>query len=74
MFLTFVKCFSLILVSEDVQEFQKAIMKSGRKHHVIATNDDNDNDESNSEDEEDENPKNRRRKVSHSQVSADIIH
>jgi len=73
-FLTFVKCFSLILVSEDVQEFQKAIMKSGRKHHVIATNDDNNNHESNSEDEEDENPKNRRRKVSHSQVSADIIH
>lgn len=74
MFLTFVKCL-LILVSEDVQEFQKAIMKSGRKHHVIAANYDNDdNDESNSEDEEDENPKNRRRKVSHSQVSADIIH
>lgn len=52
---------------QDVQEFQKAIMKSGRKHHVIATNDDNDNHESNSEDEEDENPKNRRRKMNAAQ-------
>ena len=44
-------------------------MKSGRKHHVTATNDDKR--AGDSEGEEDENPKTRRRKVSRGQVSTE---
>ena len=44
-------------------------MKSGRKHHVTATN--NDKHAGDSEGEEDENPKTRRRKVSRGQVSTE---
>lgn len=50
---------------QDVQEFQKAIMKSGRKQHVTATNDDKH--AGDSEGEEDENPKTRRRKMNAAQ-------
>jgi len=45
-------------------------MKSGRKNHGTAANDDKH--AGGSEDEEDENPKTRRRKVSRGQVSAEI--